>query len=408
MVPLSINCVTQTSPFVSLPICHSVSHLISASLKDSCSQRCDIFHSFTASLFMHYSRGILMNRCCAWPLFYFQRMLHVDRDTQSIVQKNECNELKHFFLFSRFSLCSVGRWGCTSSDEPKMLRRRQRVAWTVLGMVLVIWMGLPGSVSTTKRMYNIYWNATNPMFRIDTTDNVIDVNTGNLPWEYDQANIICPLYRKGTKVTDIEKYIIYNVSREEFESCQITSANPRVIALCDKPHDLIYFTITFRSFTPTPGGLEFRPGKDYYFISTSSRSDLNRKVGGRCSSNNMRVVFKVADQPSETTETSKLDAVAVNVPRQVSEPNVRRPSVSKLGGGADFLYPIRDVIEIDSNSVEHEKRSEEFDRAATNEVIKQASIMTSSGAELVSSQIIKPIALVSFAFTALWRRFNAA
>jgi hypothetical protein len=25
------------------------------------------------------------------------------------------------------------------------------------------------------------------MFRIDNTDNVIDVNTGNLPWEYDQV-----------------------------------------------------------------------------------------------------------------------------------------------------------------------------------------------------------------------------
>jgi ephrin-B len=35
-----------------------------------------------------------------------------------------------------------------------------------------------------------------------------------------QANIICPLYRKGTRAADVEKYIIYNVSREEFENCQ--------------------------------------------------------------------------------------------------------------------------------------------------------------------------------------------
>jgi hypothetical protein len=62
----------------------------------------------------------------------------------------------------------------------------------------------------------------------------------------EQANIICPLYRKGTRAADVEKYIIYNVSREEFENCQITTSNPRVIAICDKPHELIYFTITFR------------------------------------------------------------------------------------------------------------------------------------------------------------------
>ena len=42
-----------------------------------------------------------------------------------------------------------------------------------------------------KKMHNIYWNTTNPMFRIDNTDNVIDINKeDNLPTEYDQANII--------------------------------------------------------------------------------------------------------------------------------------------------------------------------------------------------------------------------
>jgi ephrin-B len=207
----------------------------------------------------------------------------------------------------------------------------------------------------------------------------------------------------------VEKYIIYNVSRDEFENCQITNPNPRVIAICDKPHELIYFTITFRSFTPTPGGLEFRPGKDYFFISTSSRSDLYRRIGGRCSSHNMRVVFKVAETPMETTTTTngvKNDAVAVNVPRRVA-PSVDRKSdllnVDNEKIGADFpsyLYPMRDVIELDSNSVEHEKRSEDYDRH-TNEVIKQASIMTSSVYRLVSSM---QSVIVAFSISILFAR----
>merc|ERR1711953_625450 len=61
----------------------------------------------------------------------------------------------------------------------------------------------------------------------------------------------------------------------------------------------MYFTITFRSFTPTPGGLEFRPGHSYYFISTSSRDDLHRRVGGGCSTHNMKMIFKVHQKPSE-------------------------------------------------------------------------------------------------------------
>ena len=57
------------------------------------------------------------------------------------------------------------------------------VFWTLFAM-------LPNVTESSKRMHNIYWNTTNPMFRIDNTDNVIDVNTGNLPWEYDQVKII--------------------------------------------------------------------------------------------------------------------------------------------------------------------------------------------------------------------------
>ena len=141
-------------------------------------------------------------------------------------------------------------------------------------------------------MHNIYWNASNPIFH--NQNHVIDVNAGNHPWEYDQVNLVCPVYKPGTSERMEETYIVYSVSKQEYDTCRITQANPRVVAVCNQPHNLMYFTITFRSFTPTPGGLEFRPGQDYYFISTSSKSDLHRRVGGGCSSHNMKIVFRVA------------------------------------------------------------------------------------------------------------------
>ncbi|CAA9995348.1 unnamed protein product [Nesidiocoris tenuis] len=159
---------------------------------------------------------------------------------------------------------------------------------------------LLSTVSDCTKLIYVHWNTTNPMFRIDNTDHIIDVNKGNIPFEYDQVNIICPTYTPGTHEEDAEKYIIYNVSKEEYDSCRITNPNPRIIAICDKPYKLMYFTITFRSFTPQPGGLEFQPGQDYYFISTSSKEDLHRRIGGRCSSNNMKVVFKVCCRPEDT------------------------------------------------------------------------------------------------------------
>lgn len=152
---------------------------------------------------------------------------------------------------------------------------------------------LLSTVSNCTKTSNMYWNTTNSIFRIDNTDHIIDVNKNNAAFEYDQVNIICPVYLPGTYDDETEKYIIYNVSKEEYETCRITNPSPRVIAVCDKPFKTMYFTITFRPFTPQPGGLEFLPGHDYYFISTSSKDDLHRRIGGRCTTHNMKVVFKV-------------------------------------------------------------------------------------------------------------------
>lgn len=187
-------------------------------------------------------------------------------------------------------------------------RPLRTAAWAAL---VVLLLGLQTvhltAISGGAKSFTIHWNSSNSIFLIDNTDNIIDVNRGNLKFEYDQANLICPVYTPGTKDEDIEKYIIYNVSKDEYETCRITNPNPRIIAVCDKPFKLMYFTITFRPFTPQPGGLEFLPGHDYYFISTSTGDDLHRRIGGRCTTHNMKIVFKVWN-PQETTSTQSTSA----------------------------------------------------------------------------------------------------
>ena len=44
----------------------------------------------------------------------------------------------------------------------------------------------------------------------------------------------------------LARYIIYNVSKEEYDSCSISQRDPRVVAVCDRPYDQTQFTITFR------------------------------------------------------------------------------------------------------------------------------------------------------------------
>ncbi|XP_053677654.1 uncharacterized protein LOC128727741 [Anopheles nili] len=166
-------------------------------------------------------------------------------------------------------------------------------ALTIALLIALQLVALQPTVLHCAKTFYMHWNTTNSIFRIDNTDHIIDVNKGNSQFEYDQVHIICPVYEPGTFDNETEKYIIYNVSKVEYETCRITNHDPRIIAICDKPNKLMFFTITFRPFTPQPGGLEFLPGNDYYFISTSSKDDLHRRIGGRCTTDNMKVVFKV-------------------------------------------------------------------------------------------------------------------
>ncbi len=143
-------------------------------------------------------------------------------------------------------------------------------------------------------------------FRIDNTDHILDVNVGTAPNNYDIVNIFCPFYdvhgNHSKPGGGEESFVIYAVSKDEYATCRIRSQHPRVIAKCDTPRKSKVFTITFRSFSPTPGALEFTPGKDYHFVSTSSAADLHQRVGGACRDNNMKVVFKVADPDAVVTK----------------------------------------------------------------------------------------------------------
>ena len=154
-------------------------------------------------------------------------------------------------------------------------------------------------ISQQSQVRNVYWNTTTA-----TATNqpmVVTINENNLPWEYDQVNLICPVVREGEKE---EQHVIYSVDKEEFESCRVSSPTPRIVAVCNRPRSFMYFTITFRSFTPTPGALEFSPGKEYYFISTSTNKDIHRRAGGWCRSHNMKMIFKVAESEISVKEVT--------------------------------------------------------------------------------------------------------
>ena len=160
--------------------------------------------------------------------------------------------------------------------------------------ICILMMTLSCEASHIIKTHFVFWNSSNPIFRLDNTDHVIDVNVNTTNMEYDQLNLICP-----QNSSEEELHIIYSVSREEFQDCRVLDQNPKIVAVCNQPGKFQYFTITFRHFSPTPGGLEFRPGQEYYFISTANKRDIHRRVGGWCSSHNMKMIVKVAESEAE-------------------------------------------------------------------------------------------------------------
>ena len=61
---------------------------------------------------------------------------------------------------------------------------------------------------------------------------------------------------------------LWMVNRQAYDNCTINSSNQnRLLMKCDTPLHLRYFTIVFQRFSAVgPSGLEFEPGKEYYFI----------------------------------------------------------------------------------------------------------------------------------------------
>ena len=129
----------------------------------------------------------------------------------------------------------------------------------------------------------------------------------------------------------------------------------------------------------------------------------------------MKLVFKVADTRRRHSTLSVNNHVkAVNVPRirtqyqhysesdiktserfpdtdllnsQRGDDTLRRSTLTSLKDFHSYLYPMRDILDLDSNSVDHSKRSQDYvdtkPHKHHNEVIKQEASVMHSGVNSV-------------------------
>ncbi|KAI8503977.1 Ephrin-B2a [Branchiostoma belcheri] len=137
----------------------------------------------------------------------------------------------------------------------------------------------------------IYWNQNNPIFQREG-GYVLEVDIN------DKLDIICPrLFNQYN--------VMYEVSREGYETCNSTGG--RLLLRCNLPERDIVLTILFQEVSPSPFGLEFVKGKDYYYIATSSGTPdtLDNRIGGNCESPTyMKLTIRVRGDPTERSDST--------------------------------------------------------------------------------------------------------
>ncbi|CAN8220470.1 unnamed protein product [Coccothraustes coccothraustes] len=146
-------------------------------------------------------------------------------------------------------------------------------------------------------------------FRFQRGDYHIDVCIN------DYLDVFCPHYEDSVPEDKTERYVLYMVNFDGYSSCDHTSKGFKRWE-CNRPHSPngpLKFSEKFQLFTPFSLGFEFRPGREYFYISSAipdngRRSCLKLKVFVRPANSCMKTigvhdrVFDVNDKVENSLE----------------------------------------------------------------------------------------------------------
>ncbi|CAB1332703.1 unnamed protein product [Coregonus sp. 'balchen'] len=113
----------------------------------------------------------------------------------------------------------------------------------------------------------------------------------------DYLDVFCPHYLVSVPEERTEHYVLYMVNYDGYSSCDHTAKGFKRWE-CNRPHSPngpLKFSEKFQLFTPFSLGFEFRPGREYYYISSTiadngRRSCLRLKVFVRPANNCVKTV----------------------------------------------------------------------------------------------------------------------
>lgn len=110
--------------------------------------------------------------------------------------------------------------------------------------------------------FGVYWNSSNPRFFRGEYTVEVAIN--------DYLDIYCPHYEWPEPADRMEHYILYMVNYDGYTSCDHHRKGFKRWE-CNRPQSPngpLKFSEKFQLFTPFSLGFEFRPGHEYYYISS--------------------------------------------------------------------------------------------------------------------------------------------
>ncbi|CAB1421941.1 unnamed protein product [Pleuronectes platessa] len=110
--------------------------------------------------------------------------------------------------------------------------------------------------------YEVYWNSSNPRFFGGEYTVEVAIN--------DYLDVYCPHYEGAESPERTEQYVLYMVNYDGYTTCDHRRKGFKRWE-CNRPLSAsgpLRFSEKFQLFTPFSLGFEFRPGHEYYYISS--------------------------------------------------------------------------------------------------------------------------------------------
>ncbi|XP_044055932.1 ephrin-A2-like isoform X1 [Siniperca chuatsi] len=151
--------------------------------------------------------------------------------------------------------------GTQRAAPPRMERSGRPLLLLLLGLLLRLCSAVTDDRLISDR-YAVYWNSSNPRFVRGEYTVEVAIN--------DYLDIYCPHYEVAESAERMEHYVLYMVNYDGYTTCDHHRKGFKRWE-CNRPQSPngpLKFSEKFQLFTPFSLGFEFRPGHEYYYISS--------------------------------------------------------------------------------------------------------------------------------------------